>query len=357
LLSELSLNLNLTGRDALLEGNGRVGEGTLMLSGNAALDPELSVTLNMKGERQSLLFPPSGGALVSQDLTLTANGTGVGITGQITVHEGRLEHEQLPEGSVDVSPDVVEVDYAGNVLREERVFDLTMDVGVQIEDKFRVLGTNIDTTVGGDLRLRQRSDEPLVLYGNLIVIGGELRAYGQSLRVKQGTISFAGAPDNPQLDLRAERDITLESIRVGVHVIGPLEEPELEIYSEPTMSQTEALSYLIRGRGLDVGAGADGTALAVSMGTSIVNRSGVTESLNKIPGLSNIGFGAEGSEDETAATVSGYIGERIYMSYGVGLYEPINILTARLYLQTRLWLEVVSRLENSFDIYYSFDID
>jgi autotransporter translocation and assembly factor TamB len=88
-----------------------------------------------------------------------------------------------------------------------------------------------------------------------------------------------------------------------------------------------------------------------------VNQSGVTNSLNKIPGLNNIGFGAEGSADETAATVSGYIGERIYVSYGVGLYEPINILTARLYLQARLWLEVVSRLENSIDVYYSFDID
>ena len=93
------------------------------------------------------------------------------------------------------------------------------------------------------------------------------------------------------------------------------------------------------------------------MGASAVNQSGFTDSLNKIPGVSNIGFGAEGSDDETAATVSGYIGERIYLSYGVGLYEPVNTLTARLYLQTRLWLEVVSGLENSVDLYYRFDID
>ena len=356
-LSDLSMAIELKGREAALNGSGLVGEGALVLSGLASLDPQPSLVLNVKGDRQNLLLPPSGQALVSQDLTLIAAASGVELTGKIIVHQGRLEHEQLPEGSVDVSSDAVEVDYAGDVVREERPFDLTMDVDVKIEDRFRVIGTNIDTTVGGELRLRQRSREPLEVFGNLTVIGGELRAYGQSLKIKRGTVSFAGVADNPQLNLRAERQITLEDIEVGIHVIGPLEEPELEIYSNPVMSQTEALSYLLRGRGLDAGAGGDGTAIALSMGTGMVNQSGLTESLNKIPGLSNIGFGAEGSADETAATVSGYIGERIYVSYGVGLYEPINILTARLYLQTRLWLEVVSRLENSVDLYYSFDID
>lgn len=123
------------------------------------------------------------------------------------------------------------------------------------------------------------------------------------------------------------------------------------------MSQTEALSYLVRGRGLDAGASADGTAVALSLGTGVVNKSGVMSGINSIPGLSNVEFGSEGSADDTAATLGGFIGDRIYLSYGVGLYEPINVLTARFYLQTRLWLEVVSRLENSIDLYYSFDID
>jgi len=356
-ISDLALGVELKGRQAVLNGSGMVGDGALTLSGQADFDPQPRLTLNVGGDRKELQLPPSGQALVSQDLTVVATTQGVEVTGQITVHEGRLEHEQLPEGSVDISSDAIEVDYAGNVVREKKPFDLTMDIDVKIEDRFAIVGTNIDTTVGGDLRLRQRSNDSLQLFGNLNVIGGELRAYGQSLKVKRGAISFAGATDNPQLDLRAERVITLEDIEVGIHVIGPLEEPELEIYSNPAMSQTEALSYLLRGRGLDAGTGGDGTAVALSVGTSIVNQSGVTDSLNRIPGLSNIGFGAEGSADETAATVSGYIGERIYVSYGVGLYEPINTLTARLYLQTRLWLEVVSRLENSVDLYYSFDID
>jgi translocation and assembly module TamB len=117
------------------------------------------------------------------------------------------------------------------------------------------------------------------------------------------------------------------------------------------------MSYLVRGRGLDSGADADDTALALSVGADVVNRSGIVAELNRLPLLSDVSFGASGGEDDTAATVSGYIGNRLYLAYGRGLYEPINELTARLYLQSRLWLEVVSRLENSVDLYYSFDID
>ena len=89
----------------------------------------------------------------------------------------------------------------------------------------------------------------------------------------------------------------------------------------------------------------------------MINRTTLVSELNRIPGVNNVSFGADGSNDDTAATVSGFIGDRIYLSYGVGIYEPINVLIARIYLRTRLWLEVVSRLENSVDLYYAFDID
>jgi autotransporter translocation and assembly factor TamB len=147
-------------------------------------------------------------------------------------------------------------------------------------------------------------------------------------------------------------------VTAGVQVRGRLqEELILEVYSDPAMSQGEAMSYLVRGRGLDAGAGADGTAVALSLASGVVNRSTLVSELNRVPGVSDIQFGADGSGDDTAATVSGYVGGRLYLSYGFGLYEPINVLTARLYLGTRLWLEVVSSLENSVDLYYSFDID
>jgi translocation and assembly module TamB len=234
---------------------------------------------------------------------------------------------------------------------------MAMDVQVKIEDHFKVVGSVADVTVGGDLHLLQERGRPLQLFGNLNVVGGELSAYRQNLKVRRGTVAFSGVPENPALDMRAERIITSENLTVGLELTGTLEDPVLEVYSDPVMPTTETLSYLIRGRGLDVNAGADGTAFALSMGASIVNESGLLQKFDKIPGVNSIELSADGSDDDTLATVSGYIGSRIYLAYGIGLYEPISVLTARLYLQTRLWAEVVSSLENSLDLYYSFDID
>ena len=65
----------------------------------------------------------------------------------------------------------------------------------------------------------------------------------------------------------------------------------------------------------------------------------------------------ESDGDVTQATISGYLGNRIYLKYGIGIEDPISELTVRMYLLNRLWLEVVSGIEQSSDIYYSFDIE
>ncbi len=357
-LRAVELAVTLLGDRAEIAGTAKLGSGDVQIDGAASLRPEFELTLGLRGEDNRLLYPPSTQMVVSPDLRLRATTDGVRVEGEVLVKSGVLAYEQLPPGSVSLSPDIVEVDYAGNAVAPESPFDLNAEVRVRIRDRFRVQGADLNVTVGGDLSLQQVAGQPLQVFGNLNIVGGEFRAYGQRLLVRQGRISFTGLPENPDLNLRAEREIPADDVRAGVLVSGTLEEPQITLYSEPALSQTETLSYLVRGRGMDSGSGgADGTAMALSVGTGLVNQSGIVEGLNSLPGLRNVEFGAEGSEDETAATVSGYIGERIYLSYGVGLYEPVNTLTARLYLQARLWLEVVSRLESSVDLYYSFDID
>jgi len=357
-LEALNLKLDLRGDWAELSGKGTLGGGELRLAGQLRSTPELRLELGLQGGKHSILYPPSTELLVSENLQVVATAGLLDISGDLVVHEGVLEFEQLPEGSVAVSADVVEVDYAGNVIQEELPFDIGMDVRVAIHDHFKVTGSLLQATLGGELHVLQQPGRSLRLFGNLATIDGELRAYQQRLQLKRGTVTFSGRPDNPAVNLRAQRNISSSNVKVGVQVRGRLDEQlELEVYSDPAMSQAEAMSYLVRGRGLDVGAGADGTAMAVSMAGGVLNRSNIVSELNRIPGVSNIEFGAESTEDDTAATLSGYIGGRIYLSYGVGLYEPINVLTARLYLRPRLWLEVVSRLENSVDLYYSFDIE
>ena len=357
-LDKLDLTLDVNGDRAQLRGGGLLGGGELQIAGQFKTSPDYRLELTLRGDNHTLLYPPSTELQVSEDLHLVAVAGLTDITGKITVHSGILKFEQLPDDSVAVSSSVVEVDYAGNVVKEELPFDLSMDVRVHVLEHLTITGSNLQATLGGDLHLLQQPGRPLQLFGQLSTFGGQLRAYQQRLAIRRGRLSFSGPPTNPNIDVSAEREIVGGDVTVGVRVQGPLQEDLLlDIYSNPPMSQPDAISYLVRGRPVDTGVGADGTALALSLASGVVNRSSLVSELNRIPGISNVEFGAQGSEDDTAATLSGYIGERIYLSYGFGLYEPVNVLTARFYLSARLWLEVVSSLENSADLYYSFDID
>jgi autotransporter translocation and assembly factor TamB len=356
-LEKMQLVLELQGSRGKLVGEALLGGGPVRMDGELQWQPELQMTLRVEGERQNVLYPPATEMLLSESLHFVASPGLLRVRGDVVIHEGSLEPEVLPEGSVAVSSDIVEVDYAGNVIREQLPFDIDMDVNVTVENRFRVQSSLAVATLGGELRLLQRAGQPLQLFGTLSLVSGEVRAYQQQLRIQRGTLAFSGRPDNPSINVRAVRRISGSNVVVGMQVLGTYDALSLEVFSEPEMSEGEKMSYLVRGRGLDSGAGEDGTALALSVASGVVNSTTLVSELNRIPGVSNVSFGADGSAEDTAATLSGYIGERIYLAYGIGVYEPINVLIARLYLRTRLWLEVVSRLENSIDLYYAFDID
>lgn len=357
-LEKLDVSLDFQGDWARVNGSATLGEGELQLTGRLDSKPELKLKLSLEGHRHLVLYPPTTELLISQNLEITAQNGQLGVTGDIVVHEGKVELDQLPEGGVALSSDVVQVDVTSKEIREEPPFDISLNIRVRIEDRLSLTGSLLQTTLQGDLNLRQRPGHPLQLFGSLSSVGGEMRAYQRRLVIKQGVISFSGTPNDPTVDVRAQRQIRGENVIVGIQVQGRLAgDLAVDVYSDPVMSQGDAMSYLIRGQPLDTGAATGGTAMALSLTSGVINQSTLVSTLNRVPGVNDIAFGAEGSEEDTTATVSGYIGERIYLSYGLGIYQPITVLTARLYLRTRLWLEVVSQLENSVDLYYSFDID
>jgi len=349
-LEAFNLSARIDPERVRVSGEGRLGGGDLGFEAFCCDGERLRGTLI--GSRNRLRLPVGLDAVISPSLEVELAPSRLQVTGSLAVHEGVFVHSALDEDGVAVSRDVERIDTPDS---QARRFDLELDLRTLIEPGFALRSRQLEASLSGDLRLSMRPRTPASLYGNLEVLGGELRAYGQALRLTEGSLGFVGNPLNPDLGISAEREIRADKQRVGFRVRGTLEQPLFELYSEPQLSNDATLSYLLRGRGPDVGVSADGTAMALSLGASAVNQSGVLSSLNAIPGLSGVRLGAEGSDEDMAATISAYVGNRLYLSYGVGIYEPVNALTARLFLRSRLWLEVVSRLENSFDLYYRFD--
>ena len=69
----------------------------------------------------------------------------------------------------------------------------------------RYSGLNLDTTVGGELRLTMEPDASANATGTLR-LDGTYDAYGQKLEIEQGQLLFSGPLDDPGLDVRAVAD-------------------------------------------------------------------------------------------------------------------------------------------------------
>ncbi|MBV1959698.1 MAG: translocation/assembly module TamB domain-containing protein, partial [Pseudomonadales bacterium] len=248
-LTAANLTLELQGNKAQISGHMLLGEGELDINGHFLLSPAMRMELYLTGDNHSILLPPGTTVKASENISLITTDKSIEVKGEITIHEGLIELDQLPEESVAISPDVIVIDASTNTSGQIASQLLGLDLKINIEDNFKVVDTQIDVVGGGDLHILKKPQYPMELYGDLSVSRGALYAYGQSLQVDEGRLNFVGAADNPRLNVRSERDITQENVTVGMEIKGTMKAPEINIYSRPAMSQAEAMSYLIRGRG------------------------------------------------------------------------------------------------------------
>src|SRR5690606_4670194 len=88
---------------------------------------------------------------------------------------------------------------------------------------------------------------------------GTYRAYGQQLTIETGVLRFAGPYDDPALDIVAIRP-NLRDQRVGVQIQGTAQRPQVALFSDPELPDSEKLAWLVLGRPT-TGAGAEAAVL------------------------------------------------------------------------------------------------
>jgi translocation and assembly module TamB len=121
---------------------------------------------------------------------------------------------------------------------------LALDFIVDIRPGFRVTSNDFFSDVGGRLELKKALDRGLRAFGAINISSGEYQVYSSRMPIKSGRISFSGgAIDNPSVDIVVEKKV--DDVVVGVKVQGTAIDPTVELYSQPFMSDTERLSYLV----------------------------------------------------------------------------------------------------------------
>ena len=91
-------------------------------------------------------------------------------------------------------------------------------------------------------------------------------------------------------------------------------------------------------------------ALALGIAGGAGTATAIAEGL----GVQDFQIDTAGDGDDTQIMVGGYIGPNLFLSYGIGVFEPVNALTLRYELTNNLYLEAVSSLENALDLFYTF---
>ena len=155
-LERLNLTFNVLGDGAKVQGGGLLGGGEITMSGELKTHPTLTMALAVEGEKNTILYPPSAEIQVSESLRLRLASDRLAIDGDITVHNGSVKLGDESQNSVAISSSVVEVDYKGNVLRQELPFKTSMNLKIKIKNKLDITGSGFQATLGGDLNVKQR---------------------------------------------------------------------------------------------------------------------------------------------------------------------------------------------------------
>lgn len=355
-IEELGLSGTLTDR-FIFDGRATSGGGALTIGGEVT-DPWLPtrrVELAVKGDNVQALNDATYQVRVSPDLTLRyAAEDGASVAGRVEVPTANVRIEALPESVVAASPDIR---VAGREPDEGLALPVTGEITIALGDDVHVYALGLDTDLTGDVRVRLAQDRAPRLDGRLALEDGTFKAYGQDLAIERGNVIYAGPIDNPTLDLRATRTINdpAGTVTAGVNVSGAAQRPDVVLYSDPSLSQTDTLSYLLLGRAADDTSGVEGEALSqAALAFGLSRSSPITQQLADGLGLDELTVG--GDSVNAAELVAGkQINDRLYLRYTYGVFSNLGAILLRYRLSRRLTLEAGSADAQSLDLLYTIE--
>lgn len=347
-IEQLQLLARIEGERLQLEGDWRSGEqGQGSLNGELSWADGLRADMQLRGSRLPVTVEPYAALEVEPDLRLSLHDEQLSLAGKVLIPSGKIEVRELPPSTVQVSSDA---QVLGRDNAQQKATAIAMDIDVEVGQQrltFSGFGLNAELLgrvhIGNDLDTR----------GELSLNKGRFRAYGQRLNVRRARLLFAGPIDQPFLDIEAVRQV--DDVTAGLRLSGNAAQPTSTVFSEPAMSQEQALSYLIMGRPLGQGGGDNNMLAQAALALGMAGSAPLVNSLAQGLGISDFQLDTQGSGVTTSVVASGNLSERLSLHYGVGVFEPANTIALRYELSRRLYLEAASGLASSLDLFYRRD--
>ncbi len=367
-ISEGDVAIRLQGARARIERfTAKAGSGSIKLEGDAELGEAPRAQLKLSADKFQLLGRVDRRIVASGQAQMQLTAKTLALNGKFDVDEGLIDftRSDAPTLASDVqvirsgnapSPAAAAsaaASPAGEVVPPPTSRDVALDLRVGLGEKLRVRGRGLDTGLRGELHITSPGGR-LAVNGAVRAVDGTYAAYGQKLTIDRGQITFAGAVDNPRLDIEATRPNL--DVRVGVAISGTPVNPRVRLFSEPELSEIDKLSWLVMGRASD-GLGRTDTALLQRAALALLagEGGGPTDQLTKAIGLDEISLRqSDGEVRETVVSLGKQLSRRWYVGYERGLNATAGNWQLIYRIARRFTLRAQSGLDNSLDLIWTW---
>lgn len=381
-INNISGNLNISSPlNATLDLAGKIDEQTLHIKGNSNYNHNmLSTKIFITGESLKLWNSREISLVISPKLTFNHQDNNNKLSGSIDINALTVNLDLLKSTSLQntIQNDIVYVNKQDKSNTQKNI-PFGVDIDINLGQYARLSGLGINTDIKGQLNISSEANQPMLGTGTIKATGGSFSAYGKVFHIdKSSKVFFNRTPiDNPLLDITANyaipASVKLNQLHAPDEIIikisGDAHNPKALLYSKPSLPQTNILSYILFGQSLaDNNNVESSSALSQAAILLAINQGGIgiIDKLKKRFSLSEFSLGTLNnnslndefedtttSNNNTAVFIGKWLTNRLYISYGVGIFtgEQQGIATYALTPQWKLKGNITS-FDRGGDILY-----
>ena len=292
------------------------------------------------------------------DRLLTLSGTGktmladdiLSIFGKFTVNKGLID---LPKQDAPALDDDVVILGQVVAVKAPSLKILLNGLRIDLGQDFTLRGRGLDAELIGALTLTGLTQYRPHTEGSIQVKKGTYMAYGQALNIERGILNFNGPMNNPGLNIRAMRNS--KPVNAGVEITGSAFAPVTKLVSDPNVADTEKLSWLVLGHGMDQTGKNDYGMLSLAAGVLLSQGQSVPlqTQLARAAGLDEFSF-AGGDAESASLTFGKKITSQLYLSYAKSVSGLLDVARLTFNITPRWSLRAEAGTDSAVDVLYTF---
>ena len=152
----------------------------------------------------------------------------------------------IPALNISNDRDIIIVNSGDNEIKKDFFTkNIALDLKI-ISKEIKYITKNIELKLDADLQIKKEFEEDLRIFGRVSNINGVFSQLGKTYKIENSNLQFRGLETiNPILDIKANTKI--DNVEIFIDITGSMENPRLNLKSNPSMNSKDILSYLIFG--------------------------------------------------------------------------------------------------------------